>query len=271
MELAPDFDEFIGCLTAHGVEFVVVGAYALAFHGAPRFTGDLDLLIQPTTDNAERLIGALGTFGFATELTPDAIADHRRMIEMGVPPVQIYLMSAISGVEWDQACFGSVDGRLGSHRVHFLGHDAFLRNKRAAGRPKDLADVDALEHRFTAVEVLRRYKEELLQEFVERPLENVSDVGNSGNCPIHIAATRGSLEELRALIEGGADVNAVGEHGHTPLHEAVRQGHLEASRLLLVSGARLADKNAWGDTALAIAKRYKRGDLIALLEKQSRD
>ena len=59
MEVAPDFDEFIGCLTAHGVEFVVVGAYALAFHGAPRFTGDLDVLVRPTLDNAERLLQAL--------------------------------------------------------------------------------------------------------------------------------------------------------------------------------------------------------------------
>lgn len=100
MELAPDFDEFIGSLTAHGVEFVVVGAYALAFHGAPRFTGDLDVLIRPARDNASRLLKALEAFGFpVTELTPDAIAESRRMLEMGVPPVQIHVMSAISGVE----------------------------------------------------------------------------------------------------------------------------------------------------------------------------
>jgi len=95
MELAPDFDEFIGCLTAHGVEFVIVGAYALAFHGAPRFTGDLDVLIRPSPDNAARFLDALTAFGFpAPELTPEVIVDHRRMIEMGVPPVQIRVMSA---------------------------------------------------------------------------------------------------------------------------------------------------------------------------------
>ena len=135
MELAPDFDEFIGFLTVHGVEYVVVGAYALAFHGAPRFTGDLDILVRPTLDNAARLLAALEGFGFpVTDLSPEAISDRRRMLQMGVPPVQIHVMSAIS-----------VEGPLGSHQVHFLGREIFLRNKRAAGRLKDLADIDALE------------------------------------------------------------------------------------------------------------------------------
>jgi hypothetical protein len=146
MDLAPDFDEFIAFLTAHGVEFVVVGAYALAFHGAPRFTGDLDILVRPTPDNATRLLGAIEAFGFPIgNLSPEAIVDRRRMIEMGVPPVQIHLMSAISGVDWDDAWSDRVEGPLGRHSVHFLGRETFLRNKRAAGRPKDIADIDALE------------------------------------------------------------------------------------------------------------------------------
>jgi hypothetical protein len=146
VELAPDFDEFIGFLTAHGVEFVVVGAYALAFHGAPRFTGDLDVFVRPTLDNAKRLLAALDAFGFpVTDLDPEAITDRRRMLQMGVPPVQIHVMSAISGVAWADAWSSSVEGSLGSHRVHFLGRETFLRNKRAAGRPQDLADIDALE------------------------------------------------------------------------------------------------------------------------------
>jgi hypothetical protein len=146
MDLAPDFDEFIGFLTAHGVEFVVVGAYALAFHGAPRFTGDLDILVRPTLDNATRLLGAVAAFGFPVpDLSPDTIADRRRMLQMGVPPVQIHVMSAISGVDWHEAWSDRVDGPLGRHIVPFLGKATFLRNKRAAGRPKDIADIDALE------------------------------------------------------------------------------------------------------------------------------
>ncbi len=146
MDLAPDFDEFIGSLTAHGVEFLVVGAYALAFHGAPRFTGDLDILIRPTLDNATRLLAALAAFGFpVAELTAEQVADRGRMLQMGVPPVQIHVMSAISGLEWDDAWADRIAGSLGSHAVHFLGRETFLRNKRAAGRPKDLADIDALD------------------------------------------------------------------------------------------------------------------------------
>jgi len=146
MELAPDFDEFIASLTAHGVEFVVVGAYALAFHGAPRFTGDLDILVQPSLENAARVLEALEAFGFPVpDLSPEAIADRHRMLEMGVPPVQIHLMSAISGVEWDEVWSDRVEGTLGRNRVSFLGRETFLRNKRAAGRLKDLADIDALE------------------------------------------------------------------------------------------------------------------------------
>ena len=145
MDLAPDFDAFIASLTAHGVEFVVVGAYALAFHGAPRFTGDLDVLVRPTLDNAARLLTALESFGFpVAELSPEAVADSRKMLQMGLPPVQIHVMSAISGVEWDEAWADRIEGPLGSHAVSFLGRETFLRNKRAAARPKDLADIDAL-------------------------------------------------------------------------------------------------------------------------------
>ena len=86
MEVAPDFDEFIACLTAHGVEFVIVGAYALAYHGAPRFTGYLDVLVRPTIDNASRLLTPLEAFGFpVVELTPEAVADKRKMIRRGAP------------------------------------------------------------------------------------------------------------------------------------------------------------------------------------------
>src|SRR5262245_49518437 len=146
MDLAPDFDEFIASLIAHGVEFVVVGAYALAFHGAPRFTGDLDVLVRPTIENARHLLAALDSFGFpVAELSPEAVADRRRMLQMGVPPVQIHVMSAISGVEWTEAWADRVEGLLGRHTVSFLGRETFLRNKRAAARPKDLADIDALQ------------------------------------------------------------------------------------------------------------------------------
>lgn len=145
MDLAPDFDEFCALLTAHAVEFVIVGAHALAFHGAPRFTGDLDILVRPTEENGRRLLAAIAAFGFPTApLTAADIAAGTKVVEMGVAPIQIHVMSQIDGVTWDDVWRSREMGPLGSRSVPFIGREMFLRNKRAAGRPKDLADVDAL-------------------------------------------------------------------------------------------------------------------------------
>jgi hypothetical protein len=145
LDLAPDFDEFFELLLARRVEFVVVGAYALAFHGAPRFTGDLDVLVRPTESNGARVLDAIAAFGFPTApVTPADLTAGSKVVEMGVPPVQIHVMSHIDGVTWEEVWETHERGRLGRREVPFIGRDAFLRNKRAAGRPKDLADVDAL-------------------------------------------------------------------------------------------------------------------------------
>jgi hypothetical protein len=145
LDLAPDFDEFCALLTARAVEFVIVGAHALAFHGAPRFTGDLDILVRPTETNGLRLLGAIADFGFPTTvLSPVDIVDGKKVIEMGVAPVQIHVMSAIDGISWDDVWATREVGQFGSGQAAFIGREAFLRNKRAVARPKDLADIDAL-------------------------------------------------------------------------------------------------------------------------------
>lgn len=145
MELEPDFSEFCSLLNAHHVEFVVVGAYALAFHGAPRYTGDIDFLVRPTEDNGRRLLDAIAAFGFPTApVTPQDVVIGRKVVQMGVPPVQIHVMSAIDGVTWDEVWSGRESGRLGNLDVQFIGQVEFLKNKQAAGREKDLADIDAL-------------------------------------------------------------------------------------------------------------------------------
>jgi hypothetical protein len=145
LDLAPDFDEFCALLSARNVEYVIVGAHALAFHGAPRFTGDLDIFVRPTEDNGQRLLVAIADFGFPTApVTPVDIIIGKKVIEMGVPPVQIHVMSAIDGVSFDEVWATREVGSLGKHTVAFIGRECFLKNKRAAGRPKDLADIDAL-------------------------------------------------------------------------------------------------------------------------------
>jgi len=146
LDLAPDFDEFFGSLIEHGVEFLVVGAYALAVHGRPRYTGDLDILVRPTVDNAQRLLTALNAFGFPSpHLTPQDVVEPTRILQLGVEPVQIHLMSDISGVNWEAAWAGRVYVHCGAHEVPFIGRREFIMNKRAAGRTKDLADIEDLE------------------------------------------------------------------------------------------------------------------------------
>jgi hypothetical protein len=109
-------------LNGHGVEFLIVGAYALAFHGAPRFTGDLDLFVRPTPDNAAKVLDAVRAFGFPIEeLQPRDLTDPRRILEMGTEPVQIHVMSAISGVSWEDAWRTRAAGMCGRHAVSFLG------------------------------------------------------------------------------------------------------------------------------------------------------
>jgi hypothetical protein len=145
LSLAPDFDEFCALLIARSVEFVIVGAHALAYHGAPRYTGDLDILVRPTAANGQRLLDAIVGFGFPTApVTAADIATGHKLIEMGLAPMQIHVMSQIDGVTWDEVWNGRDTGRFGSQQVAFLGREAFIKNKRAAGRPKDLADIEAL-------------------------------------------------------------------------------------------------------------------------------
>jgi ankyrin repeat protein len=121
-------------------------------------------------------------------------------------------------------------------------------------------------HPLTASDVLRRYREEELPEFSEIVLEGVNQIGIFGNRPIHVAATRGSVEELIALIQSGADVNAVGEHGSTPLHDAVGQQKLEAVKVLLNHGALPTSKDEWGSTPFDIAMMHGRNDIADLLK-----
>jgi len=117
----------------------------------------------------------------------------------------------------------------------------------------------------TAEDVLQRYRDDDLLEYCDGPLIDVNQRGLFGDFPIHIAAVRGDLEEIKALVGGGADVNAVGERCETPLHAAVGQNHLEAAQLLLECGASVKAKRDDGRTPLDIAKLMGRIDLMDLL------
>ncbi len=146
MKLPPDWSELIGLLCAEGVRFVIVGAHALAVHGRPRATGDLDIFVEPSVENAQRLGAVLTAYGFpALARSARRFALPDRMASLGNEPLRIDLMSGISGVTFAEAWKGRVRARFGSYQVGFLGRREFIANKRAASRPKDLLDVALLE------------------------------------------------------------------------------------------------------------------------------
>jgi hypothetical protein len=146
MVLPPDWSEFIGVLISHRVDFVVVGGHAVGFHGYPRFTGDIDFLIRPTRANTHAVVEVLDAFGFGRhEHLADELTQPGKVVQLGRPPSRIDLLSSISGVLLEEAFADTSSGDLGGHAVRMLGREALLRNKRATGRLKDLADVDELE------------------------------------------------------------------------------------------------------------------------------
>jgi hypothetical protein len=138
--------EFIESLNSHGVEYVVVGAHALAFHGRPRYTGDIDILLRPTAENAARVEHVLIAFSFASlGVRASDFLEPGRVVQLGISPNRIDLLTAISGVTFDEAWSERVKGDLGGIPVAFLSRETIIKNKRATGRKQDAADVDALE------------------------------------------------------------------------------------------------------------------------------
>ena len=145
MEVQQDYRELLGLLNKHEVEYIIVGSYALAYHGAPRSTGDLDILVRTSTENADRITKTLEAFGFESpDLTAADFLEPERVVQIGVPPVRVDLMTSLTGISWDEAFAGRVRGEYGDVPVFYLGRDQFIANKQALGRKKDLADLEVL-------------------------------------------------------------------------------------------------------------------------------
>lgn len=145
MEIQIDFKEWLGLLNNHDVEYMIVGGYALAFHGAPRYTGDIDLFIKPDRENAQRTMKALDEFGFGSAgIELSDFTHENKVVQLGVPPVRIDMNTSISGVTWEEAFSSRVQGQYGDVPVYYIGLDQFIRNKKSIGRIKDMADLEAL-------------------------------------------------------------------------------------------------------------------------------
>ena len=140
-----DFVEMLSALCAAGAEFLIVGAHALAAHGIPRATGDLDIWVRPTPGNADRVLAALRAFGAPLfDLTRDDLTRSDTVFQMGLPPSRIDLLSGITGVTFDEAWPNRIEIRIGELTVPVIGRKEFVRNKQATGRQKDLNDLTLL-------------------------------------------------------------------------------------------------------------------------------
>lgn len=144
--LQKEFKELFASLNARRVEYLVVGAYAMAFYGVPRFTGDLDVFVRPTPQNAKRLLAALEDFGFGSlGLTADDFSQPDRVVQLGVAPIRIDLLTSLSGVSWEESVSHKRRVLYGGISVPVIGIQEMIANKRAVGRTKDLADIELLE------------------------------------------------------------------------------------------------------------------------------
>jgi len=145
MELDKDFNEFVELFLEHNVRFLIVGGYALAAHGLPRATGDLDAWVWINPENAQNIMRALNAFGFQNlSLTESDFSKEDSIIQLGYPPFRIDILTSIDGVAFDQAWEKKIVVELNGMNVPFIGRDDLIANKKAAGRPQDLADVSRL-------------------------------------------------------------------------------------------------------------------------------
>ncbi|MCK4597794.1 hypothetical protein KAU04_07120 [bacterium] len=145
VNLSPDFKEFLKLLKEHQVEYLLVGGYAVAYHGYPRATADMDVWIAIHPQNAQRLVTALKTFGFnIAELSSELFLKEGQIIRMGVPPVRIEIMTSASGVHFKECYAARVVDELDGVEVDLIDLDHLKRNKRAAGRHKDLDGLENL-------------------------------------------------------------------------------------------------------------------------------
>ena len=141
-----DFVDLLSAFVAHDVRFLVVSAYALAVHGRPRATGDLDVWVDATPENAKRILRALATFGAPlADITERDFSKPGLVVQLGVAPRRIDVLTALTGLTFEEAWNERVSHPFGDVPVNFIGRQSFIRNKRATGRAKDIGDIEGLE------------------------------------------------------------------------------------------------------------------------------
>lgn len=145
MEAQKDFKELLKLFNKHEVEYVIVGAYALAFHGCPRYTGDLDILVKSSPSNSKNILKAIKEFGFGSlNLAIGDFSSEKKVVQLGMFPIRIDILTSLTGLTWKRISSNRVKGKYGNTTVYFIGKAELIANKKALGRYKDLADIEAI-------------------------------------------------------------------------------------------------------------------------------
>lgn len=145
IELPPDFREFLKLLNCHRVEYLLIGGFAVGYHGYPRATADIDIWVGRSRENAERVVAAIREFGFDTpNLTADLFQQDRKVVRMGQPPVRIELMNSIDGVMFEQCRENRIETNFDGIPVPVISLSDLRANKKASARPKDMDDLENL-------------------------------------------------------------------------------------------------------------------------------
>ena len=145
MQLPPDFKDFLKLLKEHEVRYLLIGGYAVSYHGYIRATGDMDIWIAIHSDNAHKIVAVLKAFGFDhPELNEDLFLHENKILRMGVPPVRLEITTSISGVQFDECYQARIVDMLDDVEVSLIDLENLKKNKRASGRPKDLVDFQKL-------------------------------------------------------------------------------------------------------------------------------
>jgi hypothetical protein len=143
--LPTDFKEFLQLLNAHSVEYLLVGGYAVGYHGYPRATVDLDIWVARNPGNSEKLVSVLKAFGFdVEELSENLFLEENKIIRMGAPPIRIEIITSATGVNFEECYRERLTDIIDDVEVHFINLEHLKRNKKASGRYKDLDDLEHL-------------------------------------------------------------------------------------------------------------------------------
>ena len=145
MILNPDFKDFVRLLTENKVEYLIVGGYAVGIHGYPRYTGDLDIWINSTTENAKSVLKCVEDFGFASyRLSVSDFTKPGNIIQLGYPPVRIDIINLVDGVNFAECYKNKKDVTADDITLYFIGYDDLLKNKKKTSRPRDIDDIENL-------------------------------------------------------------------------------------------------------------------------------